>query len=157
MALSLITDISATCYTSQLQKIELVWICCRVSHLLPSANLLQRQRADVHFQRVIQHAIKSCRHLRHRLATRNLFSRQGRGAAVHFLFLQRHGQPRTDLRCHLLQGRTKDEPRNTQRTPNHPNVLFIKIGYLKEIFVTVVSAICLPCQMPLSISFTLLL
>ena len=103
MALSLITDISATCYTSQLQKIELVWICCRVSHLLPSANLLQRQRADAHFQRVIQHAIKSCRHLRHRLATRNLFSRQGRGAAVHFLFLQRHGQPRTDLRCHLLQ------------------------------------------------------
>ena len=52
------------------------------------------------------------------------------------------------------QGRTKDEPRNTQRTPNHPNVLFIKIGYLKEIFVTVASAICLPCQMPLSISFT---
>lgn len=103
MALSLITDISATCYTSQLQKIELVWICCRVSHLLPSANLLQRQRADAHFQRVIQHAIKSCRHLQHRLATRNLFSRQGRGAAVHFLFLQRHGQPRTDLRCHLLQ------------------------------------------------------
>ena len=33
-------------------------------------------------------------------------------------------------------GRTKDEPRNTQRTPNHPKVL-IKIGYLKEIFVTV--------------------
>ena len=52
------------------------------------------------------------------------------------------------------QGRTKDEPRNTQRTPNHPKVLFIKIGYLKEIFVTVASAICLPCQMPLSISFT---
>ena len=25
------------------------------------------------------------------------------------------------------QGRTKDEPRNTQRTPNHPKVLFIKI------------------------------
>ena len=35
------------------------------------------------------------------------------------------------------QGRTKDEPRNTQRTPNHLKVLFIKIGYLKEIFVTV--------------------
>ena len=52
------------------------------------------------------------------------------------------------------QGRTKDEPRNTQRTPNHQKVLFIKIGYLKEIFVTVASAICLPCQMPLSISFT---
>ena len=52
------------------------------------------------------------------------------------------------------QGRTKDEPRNTQRTPNHLKVLFIKIGYLKEIFVTVTSAICLPCQMPLSISFT---
>ena len=52
------------------------------------------------------------------------------------------------------QGRTKDEPRNTQRTPNHPKVLLIKIGYLKEIFVTVTSAICLPCQMPLSISFT---
>ena len=52
------------------------------------------------------------------------------------------------------QGRTKDEPRNTQRTPNHPKVLFIKIGYLKEIFVTVASAICLSCQMPLSISFT---
>ena len=52
------------------------------------------------------------------------------------------------------QGRTKDEPRNTQRTPNHPKVLFIKIGYLKEIFVTVASAICLPCQIPLSISFT---
>ena len=44
------------------------------------------------------------------------------------------------------QGRTKDEPRNTQRTPNHQKVLFIKIGYLKEIFVTVASAICLPCQ-----------
>ena len=52
------------------------------------------------------------------------------------------------------QGRTKDEPRNTQRTPYHQKVLFIKIGYLKEIFVTVASAICLPCQMPLSISFT---
>ena len=52
------------------------------------------------------------------------------------------------------QRRTKDEPRNTQRTPNHQKVLFIKIGYLKEIFVTVASAICLPCQMPLSISFT---
>ena len=52
------------------------------------------------------------------------------------------------------QGRTKDEPRKTQRTPNHQKVLFIKIGYLKEIFVTVASAICLPCQMPLSISFT---
>ena len=52
------------------------------------------------------------------------------------------------------QGRTKDEPRNTQRTPNHPKVLFIKIGYLKEIFVTVTSTISLPCQMPLSISFT---
>ena len=52
------------------------------------------------------------------------------------------------------QGRTKDEPKNTQRTPNHPKVLFIKIGYLKEIFVTVASAICLPCQIPLSISFT---
>ena len=25
------------------------------------------------------------------------------------------------------QGRTKDEPRNTQRTPNHPKVLFIKM------------------------------
>ena len=25
------------------------------------------------------------------------------------------------------QGRTKDEPRNTQRTPNHQKVLFIKI------------------------------
>ena len=52
------------------------------------------------------------------------------------------------------QGRTKDEPRNTQRTPNPQKVLFIKIGYLKEFFVTVASAICLPCQMPLSISFT---
>ena len=31
---------------------------------------------------------------------------------------------------------------------------FIKIGYLKEIFVTVTSTVCLPCQMPLSISFT---
>ena len=52
------------------------------------------------------------------------------------------------------QGRTKDEPRNTQRTPNHQKVLFIKIGYLKEIFVTVTSTICLPCQISLSISFT---
>ena len=52
------------------------------------------------------------------------------------------------------QGRTKDEPRNTQRTPNHQKVLFIKIGYLKEIFVTVASAICLTCQISLSISFT---
>ena len=26
------------------------------------------------------------------------------------------------------QGRTKDEPRNDQRTPNHPKVLFIKIA-----------------------------
>ena len=33
--------------------------------------------------------------------------------------------------------KTKEEPRNTQRTPNHLKVLFIKIGYLKEIFVTV--------------------
>ena len=67
-------------------RTRLVWICCRVSHLLPSANLLQRQRADAHFQCVIQHAIKSCRHLRHRLATRNLFSRQGRVQQFIFYF-----------------------------------------------------------------------
>ena len=52
------------------------------------------------------------------------------------------------------QGRTKDEPRNTQRTPNHTKVLFIKIGYLKEIFVTVYIGYLPPCQIPLSISFT---
>lgn len=52
------------------------------------------------------------------------------------------------------QGETKEEPRNDLRTPNHQKVLFIKIGYLKEIFITVTSTVCLPCQMPLSISFT---
>ena len=50
--------------------------------------------------------------------------------------------------------RTKDEPRNTQRTPNHQKVLFIKIGYLKKSLLRYASAICLLCQMPLSISFT---
>ena len=46
-------------------------------------------------------------------------------------------QGRNNRSSPLGEIRTKDEPRNTQRTPNHPKVLFIKIGYLKEIFVTV--------------------
>ena len=52
------------------------------------------------------------------------------------------------------QGRTKDEPRNTQRTPNHQKVLFIKIATLTDTSVVSVDVMHLPCQMPLSISFT---